>query len=212
MDAATLMGFVAVSIVGIATPGPDVLLTIRNGARHGVFRSCAGIAGVAFSDLFIMACVAFGLGAVLAASEIFYFAAKLMGVAYLSYLGLRLMLLQAVPMADGMASAVGQYDWSTAIFARSFLVAFTNVKVWLFFAAFLPQFVQTTEPQIPQYMSLALVFETLNIAILVVYAWLGAYARSVFQGQTAKWLDRVSGAFLLCLAVTLMVHQQHYLP
>jgi threonine/homoserine/homoserine lactone efflux protein len=208
MDAATLVGFVLVSTVGIATPGPDVLLAIRNGSRYGVQRAVVGIAGVALSDLVIMASVAFGLGAVLAASELFYLAVKLLGVLYLTYLGVRLLLTQAIPSSDAtVSSAFVRHDWSLDIFARSFFVAFTNIKVWLFLVAFLPQFVDGTQPQIPQYMTLALVFEALNVVILLVYASLGAAAIRLFKSSTAVWIDRSSGAALLVLAVALMLHQ-----
>jgi threonine/homoserine/homoserine lactone efflux protein len=209
MDTVTLAGFVTVSIVGIATPGPDVLLAIRNGSRHGILRSVEGIVGVALSDLLIMGAVAFGLGAVLAASEIFYLAAKLLGVAYLSYIGLTLVFARALPTIDHVNTELVQLDYSAELFLRGFFVAFTNVKVWLFFAAFLPQFISHDQAQIPQYMTLALVFEMLNITILVVYACLGAGATHVFKGATAMWLDRTSGVLLLCLAVSIMFYQRN---
>ena len=208
MDIATLLGFVFVSVIGIATPGPDVLLSVSNGCRYGVHRAAFGIAGVALSDLVIMSAVAFGLGAALAASELYFLAVKLLGVGYLTYLGVRLLATQALPFADTAGVVFAQRDWNFKIFRRCFLVAFTNVKVWLFFAAFLPQFVDQSKPQIPQYLALSLIFELINVTILLTYAVCGAGAMRVFKGGTAVWLDRVSGVVLLVLAAALMFYQK----
>jgi threonine/homoserine/homoserine lactone efflux protein len=207
METATLFGFVFVSFIGIATPGPDVLLCISNGCRYGVSRAAFGIAGVAVSDLLIMSAVALGLGAALAASELFFLAVKLFGIGYLLYLGVRLLSAQASPLTDASSIAIGHRDLNFKIFRRSFLVAFTNVKVWLFFAAFLPQFINTTRPPIPQYLVLSIVFEMLNVGLLLIYAISGAGAMRVFKSGTALWLDRLSGVVLLALAVALMFYQ-----
>lgn len=207
METTTLLGFMAVSLIGIATPGPDVMLAMRNGSRHGVRRSIPGIAGVALSDLFLMSAVAFGFGAILAASELFFIALKLLGVVYLTYLGLRLITARHAVSA-AYAGALPQGDLQARLFSRSFLVAFTNIKVWLFFAAFLPQFIDPGRPLIPQYLVLAVVFELINIAVLVAYAALGASAVLVLKGSTALWLDRLSGTVLLILAVALIMYQR----
>lgn len=207
METATLLGFIAVSVIGIATPGPDVMLAMSNGSRYGVRRSMPGIAGVALSDLFLMSAVAFGLGAVLAASQLFFIAVKLLGVAYLGYVGVKLLISRPIPNAAYLG-AMPLGDLQTRLFTRCFFVAFTNIKVWLFFAAFLPQFIDATQPQIPQYMLLALVFELINVAVLIGYATFGASAVLVLKGSTAIWMDRLSGVVLLTLALALILYQR----
>ena len=208
MEATTLAGFIVVSIIGIATPGPDVMLAMSNGSRYGVRRSVPGIAGVAFADLFLMSAVAFGFGAILAASQLFFMALKLLGVAYLTYLGVKLIIARAAPAPMGAAEALLSHDLSGRIFARSFFVTLTNIKAWLFFAAFLPQFIDATQPQMPQYFMLAFVFELISVTVLLAYAALGASAVLVLRGSTAVWMDRASGAVLLILAIALMLYQR----
>lgn len=207
METATLLGFAIVSMVGIATPGPDVLLAIRNGSKHGVVHALAGIAGVAVSDLLIISAVALGLGAVLAASELFYLAVKLVGAGYLSYVGFALLFAHHAPITDQGKLGFGRLDQARELFFRGFLVAFTNVKVWLFFAAFLPQFVRSGDAQISQYVILATVFEMMSVLILSFYAYLGATATRLFEQDTAKWIDRIGGIFLVSLAATVVFHQ-----
>ena len=79
MESVTLLGFAALGLICIATPGPDVLLALSNGSRYGLRRALPGIAGVALSDMFLMSAVAFGLGAILAASSLFFLALKTLG-------------------------------------------------------------------------------------------------------------------------------------
>ena len=87
----TLLVFSIVAFVGIATPGPTVLLALTNGSRFGVRASLPGMAGAVLSDFVLISAVAVGLGALLAASEFWFSVVKWIGVIYLAYLGIRLL-------------------------------------------------------------------------------------------------------------------------
>ena len=87
----TLLVFSLVAFIGIATPGPTVLLALTNGSRYGVRASLPGMLGAVLSDFVLIAAVAVGLGALLAASEFWFSVVKWVGVAYLAYLGVRLL-------------------------------------------------------------------------------------------------------------------------
>ncbi|WP_218565865.1 LysE family transporter [Pseudomonas sp. o96-267] len=65
----TLLVFAIVAFIGIATPGPTVLLALTNGSRLGVRASVPGMVGAVLSDFLLIGAVALGLGALLAASE-----------------------------------------------------------------------------------------------------------------------------------------------
>jgi hypothetical protein len=65
----TLLIFAIVAFIGIATPGPTVLLALTNGSRYGVRASVDGMIGAVLSDFVLVSAVALGLGALLAASE-----------------------------------------------------------------------------------------------------------------------------------------------
>ncbi|MGO6907226.1 LysE family translocator, partial [Rhizobium ruizarguesonis] len=91
MDIVTLLAFAAVSFVGIATPGPTVLLALTNGSRHGLRRAVAGMIGAVLSDFVLIGAVAIGLGALLAASEFWFSMLKWAGAAYLAFLGIMLL-------------------------------------------------------------------------------------------------------------------------
>ena len=87
----SLIVFALVSFVGIVTPGPTVLLAFGNGSRLGVRKSLPGMAGAVLSDFVLISAVALGLGALLLASEFWFSMLKWVGVAYLAWLGLRML-------------------------------------------------------------------------------------------------------------------------
>jgi threonine/homoserine/homoserine lactone efflux protein len=205
----TLLIFSLVALVGIATPGPTVLLALTNGSRFGVRASLPGMAGAVLSDFVLICAVAVGLGALLAASEFWFSVVKWVGVAYLAYLGIRLLRSKgtlAVP--DEQSSAAGRAS-SRAIFLRSLLVAVTNPKGYLFFSAFLPQFIVPTEPQLVQYVALAVTFATIDFVVMIGYASAGAQAVRFLRARGVLWLDRLCGGALLALAGSLALYRKH---
>jgi threonine/homoserine/homoserine lactone efflux protein len=89
------------------------------------------------------------------------------------------------------------------IFARSFLVAVTNPKGYLFCSALLPQFIDASAPQWPQYAAIAGVFAGLDFLVMLGYAVVGARAVRLLRQRAVLWLDRSCGAALLALAGSL---------
>ncbi|WP_137917638.1 LysE family translocator [Hydrogenophaga sp. 2FB] len=206
----TLILFAAVSFVAIATPGPTMLLALSNGSRMGVKAALPGMLGAVLSDFLLIAAVALGLGALLAASEFWFSVVKWVGVAYLAYLGVRMLRSTgtlALP-AEGEAAMVTGEPTRRAIFLRSFLVAVTNPKGYLFVSAFLPQFINPAEPQWPQYVALAITFAAIDFAMMLSYAAAGAQAIRRLRANGVLWLDRVCGGALLALAGSLAFYRR----
>jgi homoserine/homoserine lactone efflux protein len=94
------------------------------------------------------------------------------------------------------------------MFRKSFLVAITNPKRYLFFAAFLPQFVDTSHSLMGQYAVLELVFILIDVSVMAAYAMLGVNAMRFLREQRAKWLERCCGAFVPLLAVGLAMYRR----
>ncbi|KRC19063.1 LysE family translocator [Acidovorax sp. Root217] len=206
MNATTLLVFALVALVAIATPGPTVLLALANGSRYGVRRSVPGMLGAVASDFVLVGAVAVGLGALLAASEFWFSVVKWVGAAYLAWLGLRLLRSQG-----GLdLSQAGSAEGATArgIFAKSFLVAVTNPKGYLFCSALLPQFIDAGAPQWPQYAAIAVVFAGLDFAVMLAYAIVGAKAVQLLHRRAVLWLDRCCGGALLALAGSLAFYRR----
>jgi len=204
----TLIVFATVALIGIATPGPTVLLALTNGSRLGVRASLPGMVGAVLSDFVLIAAVALGLGALLAASEFWFSVVKWLGVAYLVYLGIRLLRSEGTLQLpqDTLGSARPS---ARAVFLRSFLVAVTNPKGYLFFSAFLPQFIVPDQPQLAQYLLLALIFAAIDFAVMFGYAAAGAKAIRLLKARGVLWLDRACGGALLALAASLALYRKN---
>lgn len=204
----TLIIFAAIAFIGIATPGPTVLLALSNVSRLGVKASLPGMVGAVLSDFVLVAAVALGLGALLAASEFWFSVVKWVGVAYLAYLGVRMLRSTGtLTLPEGEAATTGQ-STRRAIFLRSFIVAATNPKGYLFFSAFLPQFINPTEPQWPQYAALAVTFAAIDFTVMLGYAVAGAQAIRALRANGVLWLDRLCGGALLALAGSLAFYRR----
>ena len=105
MSSATLLAFTGVALLCVATPGPTTLLALSNGSRFGLRAALPGMAGAVASDFLLMAAAAAGLSTLLAASASAFAVVKWLGVAYLAYLGGRLLQAPAAPrsLAPGRA-------------------------------------------------------------------------------------------------------------
>jgi len=213
MSLTSLVLFCAVALVAIVTPGPTVLLALSNGSRYGLRVSCIGMAGAVASDLVLVAAAALGLGALLAASEALFATVKWVGVAYLCFLGLQMMRSRGNPTdlpsaGDGDAGPVRRRPAGVEVFRRSFLVAVTNPKGYLFVSAFLPQFIDPAQAQLPQYVILAIAFAGLDFAVMLAYAYAGACAARLLRSQAARRLDQACGGLMIAAAGSLALYRR----
>ena len=208
MTILTILAFAFVAIAVIATPGPTVLLALTNGSRFGLSRALPGMMGAVTSDFILVGAAALGLGALLAASEFWFTVVKWIGVGYLAFLGAMLLRSKGM-LSERLNGDAGNGSGSAAaIFLKSFLVAVTNPKGYLFTSALLPQFIATGAPQVPQYVILALVFAGIDFSIMFAYALLGSRAVRLLKRSGALWLDRICGATLLALAGSLAFYRR----
>ncbi len=222
MTLTNLLLFAAVALVAIATPGPTMLVALGNGSRHGLRRSLWGMGGAVVSDLVLVAAAGLGMGALLAASEFWFSVVKWVGVAYLAWLGLQMLRSRGRPPMEpemmehgvaqpGLAEPAASQPWMPraapgsprALFMRSFLVAVTNPKGYLFVSAFLPQFVVPSEPQAAQYAILAVAFAGLDFVVMCAYAAAGSRAARMLRGGGALVIDRTCGALMVAAAGSL---------
>ncbi|SFI72432.1 Threonine/homoserine/homoserine lactone efflux protein [Phyllobacterium sp. CL33Tsu] len=204
----TVLAFAVVAFIGIATPGPTVILALTNGSRFGARTACFGMAGAVLSDFALIGAVALGLGALLAASEFWFSVVKWIGVAYLTFLGVMLIRSKGTLELSNITARAATSVSVRSVFLKSFAVAVTNPKGYLFFSAFLPQFVDPALPQLPQYMVLAATFAAIDFMVMFGYAMLGSRAARFLRRSGALWLDRVCGGAMLMLAASLAFYRR----
>jgi threonine/homoserine/homoserine lactone efflux protein len=132
-----LAAFLLASLVLAATPGPGVLYIVTRTLAQGRRAGLASVAGVALGNLGNALGASLGLAALLAVSTLAFSVVKYAGAAYLIYLGVK--ALRAQPLIAGAVTPTAP-QWQR-IFRDGFVVALLNPKTAIFFAAFLPQFI-----------------------------------------------------------------------
>ncbi len=200
-----LAAFLGVAVVVIATPGPDTALTIRNtllgGRRSGVFTA----AGVALGQATWTLATAAGVAALLASSERLFTTLKLVGAAYLVWLG-----AQALADAARGGGLEAPRDPRTparrltgVIALRQGLVSnLTNPKMAAFFPALLPQFVPDREGAFVIALALGVAFAAMTLAWLAAYAVAVAKAGDVLRRpRIRRALAAATGAVLVALGL-----------
>lgn len=206
MNSHTLLAYAAVAALAIVSPGPAILLALRNsltfGARSAIWSSLGNISGI----FCVSAAAMFGLGVLLKSSATMFGAAKILGAAYLFYIGIR-HLFGHSSVASPAAKSVTTKDAANAgkLYREALLVALTNPKAVLFFTALFPQFLDTSAGLLPQFFVLTGIFMVLSFLILMSYAMLGARTRALLDRPTfATWVNRIVGTIFVLLGATLL--------
>jgi threonine/homoserine/homoserine lactone efflux protein len=199
MGAGQVAAFLGVSLLVIVTPGQDTALTIRNtlagGRRNGIF---TGV-GVASGQVTWAVAASAGLAAVLLASQPAFTALRLVGAAYLVFLGSQALLgafrsRPSAPEAGSRAPAL------TGAYRQGLLSNLGNAKMAVFFTSLLPQFGTTFWTMLP----LGLCFAAMTLGWLSAYAIAVAKAANVLRRPVVRRvLDAVTGTVLVAFGLRL---------
>jgi threonine/homoserine/homoserine lactone efflux protein len=141
-----LAAFGLASLVLAATPGPGVLYIVTRTLAQGRSAGLASVAGVAWGNFGNAMAASLGLAALLAVSTVAFSIVKFAGAAYLVYLGIKAMRSPTTATRQ----ALGEAPQLNRIFRDGFFVALLNPKTALFFAAFLPQFIDPAASGVAQ--------------------------------------------------------------
>jgi threonine/homoserine/homoserine lactone efflux protein len=199
--------FIAASLLLIVTPGQDMLLVMSRSIAQGPVAGVATAAGVSVGLVGHTVLATLGLGAVLRTSEWLFVALKLVGAAYLVYLGVQMLRTRSTELA--LSAGAPRSSWRL-FFDGAFSNA-ANPKIAVFYFAFLPQFV-APGAQHPTWavFVLGLVFAALTFVVKgpvglgagLLSAWLRARP-AVLTG-----IHRASGVLLIGLGLKLAFERQ----
>lgn len=167
MDLHTWLLYLAASIGLSLSPGPNGLLALTHGALHGRRKALFTISGGVLGFVVVIALSMFGIGALLQASVAWLAVLKWAGGAYLVWLGIQ--LWRAPPM-DLRAVNGAEDRPGSALFREGLLSALTNPKALLFFAAFLPQFIDPHGSLVVQFAIMAGTFGATEFAYELMVA------------------------------------------
>jgi threonine/homoserine/homoserine lactone efflux protein len=205
---ASLGYFVIASLALIATPGQDMIYVLTRSLAQGRFAGVCSAIGVCLGILVHTALAAFGLGAILQASEGLFFALKLVGAAYLVYLGIRLLLARGVSSLAGASAAPLS---ALGLVWQGILSNVTNPKIVLFFFAFLPQFVDPSSANATRdlvFLGVLYAVLALPVKSAVALAAGSLSERILRRPSTLAWVNRFSGAVLVGLGLRLAASER----
>jgi threonine/homoserine/homoserine lactone efflux protein len=187
-----LLGFAAASLVMIVIPGPGVLFVIGRALAHGRRTALATAVGHAAGNFVVAAFVAVGLGAILQRSATAFVVVKVIGAAYLVWLGIQA-IRHRKSLADAFASvAEPREGWRAA--RDGVVVGLTNPKSYILFGAVLPQFVNRAAGDVPgQMLLLALVSVLLGGISDCGYGYAASAVRNWFA-RSPRRFELVGGA------------------
>jgi threonine/homoserine/homoserine lactone efflux protein len=206
------LAFLGISILVIATPGPDTALTIRNallgGRRGGIFTALGVAAGQAIWAL----ATSIGIAALLVASEPVFLAVKLAGAVYLVGLGFQALWgalrpggLQHVAIDGGARRRLAPF----LAFRQGVISDLGNPKMAVFFTSLLPQFAPAESTTVASLMLLGLVF------CLLTFVWLACYAIVIARAgdflrrpHIRRTVEGITGAVLVALGLRLAAEQR----
>ena len=192
------------------TPGPDTAYIVGRSVSQGRAAGLLSSLGVSAGCCVHVLAVAFGLTAVLAASTVAFTVIKVVGAAYLIYLGGRMLL--APPARDDTLAEAETAEPARrprplkSLFMQGFLTNVLNPKVVLFFLSFFPQFVDPhAGHKALAFLALGAVFVVMSTAWNSVVAWVAASVTRRVAGKPGikRWLDRVVGTAFIGLGARL---------
>jgi threonine/homoserine/homoserine lactone efflux protein len=192
------LAFFAAAFVLAAAPGPGVVYIVARTLSQGRGSGLASVAGVALGNFANAAAASIGIGAVLAASAAAFELVRYAGAAYLCWLGLRALRTRG---AVGESRVAPEGNWR--VLGQGFVVAVLNPKTTLFFAAFLPQFMQPAAAPVMQALALSAIFVAVAAFSDAAYVMLAAAVAPVLRAASgAATLGRyVAAAAYFALAI-----------
>lgn len=197
--------FVLAGLLLNVTPGPDTLFIVGRSSTQGGRAGAVAALGIGSGALVHICAAALGLSAILAASATAFTAVKIVGAAYLVYVGVSLIRSKSSPQSPPSASR-SRPAALRGIFFQGFLTNVLNPKVALFFLAFLPQFVAADAPSKPlAFLLLGAIFDFNGTLWNLLVAWSTARISNRFAASAAfkKWFDRCVGAVFVAVGIRL---------
>lgn len=199
------LGFIIAGVILNLTPGADTMYILTRSISQGKRAGIYSVYGIGTGVLIHTILASFGLSIILAKSATAFLIVKYMGVAYLIYLGIRMILTKSNTF-DNDKQKLEKLDL-VKIYRQGVITNVLNPKVALFFLAFMPQFIN------PQYAKGALPFLTLGLTFLTtgtVWCLFVSYSSSFItetlrrNDKIGKYMQKISGLIFIGLGLKLL--------
>ena len=192
IDPAILLPYILACVLFSVVPGPAVTVVVANSLAGGTRAGLLTILGTEIAMLVMVTIVAFGLEAVMTLVSEAFLVIKLVGAAYLIWIGWKMFSTSGhLNMEAGEKLPTLRYLWQGAV------VNLSNPKTLLFLGAFLPQYVDMSRPAFGQIMILGLIVMAVATASDCLYAVLAGQARQALTAARVRVVSKVSGVILM---------------
>jgi threonine/homoserine/homoserine lactone efflux protein len=197
------MGFCAVYLLAVATPGPGVAAVLTRSLAHGMRGAPAFIAGFLLGDLTWFAGASAGLTALAQTAQTVFLVVRYAGAAYLLYLAYRLWTAAPRPLE---AVDVDASQKPLRLFLGGLTLTLGNPKAMIFFVALLPAVVQLQTFRLTDYLLIAVAITVILPLVLGGYAWAASRARRFFRKPNSiRLLNRGAGTAMAGAAIAVAV-------
>lgn len=191
------VSFVLASILTISSPGPVVTLLITTSISYGKNIAVSMIPGIFIGDFLVMIISLAGVGALLLSSPTLYITMKLLGALYLVYLGAKTWFGSSSTSPDNDEVNIKKRE-STL---KAFCVTISNPKSFLFFTAFMSQFINRNEPLLLQIIILVATYLTIGLLNDITYVLLADKAANFLNNRHLKLINRVAAINLIATGI-----------
>jgi len=201
----SLIAYLFAATLLTLTPGLDTALVLRTAAAEGTKKAIQVALGINIGCFVWATVVAFGLGALIAVSELAYTILKYLGAAYLCWLGIQLLMHPRQAFHTGQQIEPNKRNW----FIRGILGNVLNPKVGIFYVSFLPQFIPVGHsPVVWTYLLVAIHVALGSCWSLVLITMTQRMSGFLKKGSVVKWMDRGTGGLFLLFAAKLALSKR----
>ena len=207
-----LLAFLGIAALIIITPGPDMAMVTKNAIGQGRRGALLTTLGIVSALLIHVTVATLGLSALLRTASMLFTAVKLCGATYLIYLGVRALWTSLHRHGDASGSInalrIEQRGDAMTAYRQGFLSALLNPKLVVFFATFLPQFVEPGQAVLPRMLLLGAIFVVMGLAWLTCYGLFVTRLRAFFaSARVRRRMERMTGLVLVGLGARLALEK-----
>jgi threonine/homoserine/homoserine lactone efflux protein len=204
MNIETWLYYSLAVLILTASPGPSVLLCMTKAVTEGFRASMSTALGSLTAIVSIMTLSFSGLGVVIATSEVAFNIIKWSGAVYLIYLGYKALTSKQETYQISDQDRIPSIATKKSLYITGFIVGASNPKAIVFFTALFPQFINTSEPLLIQYLVFAITFTIMELFWLTIYSYLGARSSNwLLKEGRAKYFNRITGGVFISAGVFL---------
>jgi RhtB (resistance to homoserine/threonine) family protein len=200
-----LLVFIGVAAIVIVIPGPDTAVVTKNVLIHGRRAGLGTSLGVSTGLAIWTVAAAVGVASLVRASEVAFTVLKLVGAAYLVWLGIQALRAAGREAADDQVRPVGGPAMTVrGGFRQGCLSDLANPKIGIFFTSLLPQFVTAGHPVLLPFLVLGAIFVAMIVLWLTLYTFVAArLAETLKRPRVRAAIDRFTGVVLIAIGLRL---------